>query len=47
MTHSDELNQGVVEEGSLRQEEAAAWTQVMEEVQLLLLLDKDRRFIDL
>lgn len=37
LTYSDELNQGVVEEGSLRQEETAPWTQVMEEEQVLLL----------
>lgn len=36
-TYSDELNQGVVDEGPLRQEEAAPWTQVMEEEQVLLL----------
>lgn len=37
LTYSDEFNQGVVEEGSFRQEEAAPWTQVMEEEQVLLL----------
>lgn len=39
-TYSDELNQGVVQKGSLRQEEAAPWTQVMEEKQFLLLEKK-------
>lgn len=37
LTYSNELNQSVVDEGSLRQEEAAPWTQVMEEEQVLLL----------
>lgn len=36
-SHSDELDQCVVDEGSFRQKEAASWTQVMEEKQILLL----------
>lgn len=42
-TYSDELNQGVVQKGSLRQEEAAPWTQVMEEKQFLLLEKKKKK----
>ncbi len=38
LTYSDELNQGAVDVGSLRQEEAAPRTQVMEEEQVLLLI---------
>lgn len=37
LTYSDELNQGVIEEGAFRKKEAAPWTQVMEEEQVLLL----------
>lgn len=42
-TYSDELNQGVVQKGSLRQEEAAPWTQVMEEKQVLLLEKMEKK----
>lgn len=45
MTYSDELYQGVVDEGSLRQEEAASWTQVMKEKQFLLLEKKEKGFV--
>lgn len=37
LTYSDELNQGVVDEGSLRKEEAAPGTQVVKEEQVLIL----------
>lgn len=44
-TYSDELNQRVVDEGPFRQEEAAPWTQFMEEEQFLLLNQKKKRFV--
>lgn len=37
LTYSDELNQSVIDEGPFRKKEAAPWTQVMEEEQVLLL----------
>ena len=43
LTYPDELNQGVVDEGSLWQEEAAPWTQVMEEEQVLLLNNNNKK----
>lgn len=41
-TYSNELNQGVVDEGSFGQEEAAARTEVVEEEQVLLLKEGNR-----
>lgn len=35
--HLDEVSEGVVDVGSFRQEEAAAWTHFIEEEQLLVL----------
>lgn len=43
LTYSNELNQGVVDESSLWQEEAAPWTQVMEKEQVLLLMKKKEK----
>lgn len=42
--YPDELGQGVVDEGSAGQEEAAAGAQVMEEEQLLVL-EKETRLL--
>lgn len=45
LTYSDELNQGVIDEGPLRKEEAAPWTQVMEKEQVLLLEERKKSFL--
>lgn len=37
LTYSDEVNQGVIDEGALRKKEATPWAQVMEKEQVLLL----------
>lgn len=43
-THSYKFNQGVVDEGSLWQEEAASRTKIMEEKQFLLLSEEQRQY---
>lgn len=44
LTYSDELSQGVIDEGPFRKKEAAPWTQVMEEEQVLLLKEEKEKF---
>ena len=39
----NEINQTVINVGPFRQEEAAAWTELMEEEQLVILIQKKER----